>query len=199
MSFDPGVATTLTPASGADSVPLVWKMRSRPGSRSVRMMLPPGRNARLHGTSRLSIRVVTLNGAVLRYGARVCSGTAGTLSFFSVGRRSTGLPSSKCTHGIDPSPSGACADTSLEGVRGKRRGVITPTRTTVANRVKHFMVLALYWENECAAHRTASVRSPSGSRVHHWPWRLSPRDSEDHRRVRAHRSRGKRGGRQFSR
>src|SRR5687768_15999398 len=151
MSFDPGVATTLTPASGADSVPLVWKMRSRPGSRSVRMMLPPGRNARLHGTSRLSIRVVTLNGAVLRYGARVCSGNAGTLSFFSVGRRSTGFPSSKCTHGMDPSssePLDAGVWAKTRGTWGTGEGATVSITTSVANTVKYFMVLALYLENE---------------------------------------------------
>ncbi len=75
-------------------------MRILPGSRSVRMMFPLGRNARLHGTSRLSMRVVTLNGAVLRNGARVCSGNAGVLSFFSVGRLSIGLPSSVTSHGM---------------------------------------------------------------------------------------------------
>ena len=64
MSFAPGEAAADTPASGPDSLPSVWRMRSLPGSRSVRMMFPLGRNARLHGTSRLSMRVVTLNGAV---------------------------------------------------------------------------------------------------------------------------------------
>ena len=53
-------ATTDAPASGPDTVPSVRRMRILPGSLSVRMMLPLGRNARLHGTSRLSMRVVTL-------------------------------------------------------------------------------------------------------------------------------------------
>jgi len=64
MSFAPGDRTSDTPANGADTVPSVWRIRMRPGRRSVKMMLPLGRNARLHDTSRLLMRVVTLNGAV---------------------------------------------------------------------------------------------------------------------------------------
>ena len=64
MSFAPGNATADTPANGPDNLPSLWRMRILPGSLSVRMMFPPGRNARLHGTSMLSMRVVTLKGAV---------------------------------------------------------------------------------------------------------------------------------------
>jgi hypothetical protein len=66
MSFAPGAATTETPASGSESFPVFSRIRILPGSRSVRMMLPLGRNARLHGTFRLSMSVVTANGAVGR-------------------------------------------------------------------------------------------------------------------------------------
>src|SRR5262245_21301261 len=121
-------------------------MRSRPGSRSVNRMLPLGRNARLHGTSRLSISVVILKGAVLRYGARVYSGKAGVLSGVSVGRLSTGLPSSKVTQVIEPSLAApldalcACAK-ARNGVRGEEDGAITATS---ARRIRRFTVLALY-------------------------------------------------------
>ena len=52
--------------------PSLWRMRILPGNLSVRRIFPPGRNARLHGTSDLSMSVVTLKGAVAWYGARVC-------------------------------------------------------------------------------------------------------------------------------
>src|SRR5688572_3515270 len=100
MSFAPAAAATDPPFNGADTLPFLSRMRSRPGRRSVKMMLPLGRNARLHGTSRLLMSVVTLNGGVARYGARVCSGNAGVLSGFSVGRESIGLPACLTTHGI---------------------------------------------------------------------------------------------------
>ena len=93
MSFAPGTPTTDTPVSGADTLPFLSRMRSRPGSRSVRMMLPLGRNARLHGTSRLLMSVVTLKGARLAIRrARLFGETPAMLSGFSVGRVSIGLP-----------------------------------------------------------------------------------------------------------
>ncbi len=64
MSFAAGEATTDTPASGSDSAPLVSRMRIVPGSRSVTMIFPLGRNARLHGACRLSMSVVTLKAGV---------------------------------------------------------------------------------------------------------------------------------------
>ena len=64
MSFAAGDFTADTPANGSDSFPSVSRMRIVPGSRSVTRIFPPGRNATHHGTCMLSIRVVTLNGAV---------------------------------------------------------------------------------------------------------------------------------------
>ena len=89
-------------------------------------ILPPGRNARLHGAVIPSASVVIVYGFVAWYGARVCSANSGLLSGFSVGRESTGRPSTSADGaGAVAAPSrAACASATA----GTSASTSVPTR-----------------------------------------------------------------------
>jgi hypothetical protein len=67
----PRASTAGRPATGSDLLPSALTTRSRPG-RSVTSILPPGRNARLHGFWKPSATGTTLNATPSFFsGARV--------------------------------------------------------------------------------------------------------------------------------